>query len=111
MVKGGAALRFFHIGHRKFPALDIPDDFVGLGLVFQVPLLFLPVIMGQERPRAADTVQHYIERPIFLGLKSPDLLLPVHHHPGGNALDTSGGESPADLLPQQGGQLIAHNTV
>ena len=110
--RGGALLlRLLHIGHRKLLTLDVPKDLIRLGLVFQIPLLVLSIIVGQEGAGAAHTVQRYIDRPVLLGLEGPDLLLPVHHHPGGHALDTSGGKAPADLFPQQRGQLVAHDPV
>ena len=56
-------------------------------------------------------VQRHIKAPVFLWLEGPDLLLPVHHHPGGNALDTPGGKPSANLFPQQGRELIAHDPV
>ena len=52
-----------------------------------------------------------VQRPVFLGLECLDLPLPVVHHAGGHRLDTAGGEPAADLFPQQGTQLIAHQTV
>ena len=52
-----------------------------------------------------------VQGPIFLGLKRLDLPLPVVHHAGGNRLDPAGGEPAADLLPQQGAELVAHQAV
>ena len=55
--------------------------------------------------------QQGVQGPVFLGHEIGDLLLPVRHQAHGHGLDPSGGEAPADLFPQQRGQLIAHDAV
>ena len=52
-----------------------------------------------------------LDGPVLLGLEGPNLLLPLHHQAGGHRLHPAGGQAPADLLPQQGGELIAHDPV
>ena len=104
-------LRFFHIGDGKGLAGNVIDHRLGHLFGFQLPLLFLTVIMGHKGAGVADPVQRHVQRPVLPGLEGTDLLLPVHHHPGGHALHPSGGQAPADLFPKQGGQLIAHDPV
>ncbi len=52
-----------------------------------------------------------VQRPVFLRLKGPDLLLPLTDQPCCHRLDPAGGQTPADLLPQKRGDLIAHHPV
>ena len=52
-----------------------------------------------------------VQGPVLLGDEGLDVGLPLAHHPGGHGLDPPGGKTPADLLPQQGGDLIAHDAV
>ena len=53
----------------------------------------------------------HVQGPVLLRLEGLDFPLPVVHHPGGHGLDPPGGEAPADLFPQEGAQLIAHQPV
>ena len=52
-----------------------------------------------------------VQVPVFLGLEGLDLLFPVHDQPHSHALHTAGGKPPAHLAPEEGAQLIAHQTV
>ena len=108
---GPLLLRLLHVGNGEGLAGNIGNDSIGLGLILQLPFLFLTIIMGHKGAGLLQPVQRHIKAPVFLWLEGPDLLLPVHHHPGGNALDTSGGKPSANLFPQQGRELIAHDPV
>ena len=104
-------LRFFHIGNHKGAVLHIVDDGLGLGFVFQLPLFLLAVIVGHKAAGLSLAVQGHVQGPILPGLECTDFIFPVHHHPGGHGLDTSGGKAPAHLLPKQRGELVADNPV
>ena len=104
-------LRFFDPGHGKELAGDVGNDLVHLSLIGQLPLFSLPVVPGHKGAGLSQPVQGHIQRPVLPGNKGPDLILPVHHKPGGHRLDPPGRQTPPDLLPQQGAQLIAHNPV
>ena len=56
-------------------------------------------------------LQVYVQRPVLLGHEGRDLLLTLGHQPDRHRLHTAGGQAAADLLPQQGGELIAHDAV
>ena len=103
--------RLFHIGDGERPILYIVNDCLGLGFVFQLPLLLLPPVVGDKAAGLPHAVQRHIQRPVFLGLEGTDFIFSVHHHPGGNRLHTTGGQATAHLLPQQRRKLIAHDTV
>ena len=78
----------------------------------QLRLFPLAVIVGLEAAQIrGDPRQVGGDGPVLLGLEGADLLLPLHHQPGGHRLDPSGGQAPADLLPQQRGELVAHDAV
>ena len=64
---------------------------------------------GQTLDIAAQEIG--IQRPVLLRLEGLDLPVPVVHHPGGHRLDPPGGKAPANLLPQQGAEFIAHDPV
>jgi hypothetical protein len=85
----------------KFLTGDILDDRLGLCFIFQFPLLILAVIVGHKGAGLPDPIQRHIQRPVLLGNEGADLIFPVHHQTGGNTLDTAGGKTAADFLPQQ----------
>ena len=59
----------------------------------------------------AHPLQVGLDRPVLPGDKGPNFLLPLHHKPGGHRLHPSGGQPLPDFLPQQRGELVAHNPV
>ena len=67
--------------------------------------------MGHKGTGLAQTGKFHIQRPVFPGLECPDFILPIHHHAGGNGLDTACRQAPAHLLPQQRRKLVAHDPV
>ena len=92
--------------------LDGGQNLVHLLLGFQLLLLLPAVELGLEAAGVGgDPVQQHLQSPVFLGDEGADLLFPLGHQAGGHGLDPAGGQAPADLLPQQGGELIAHNPV
>ena len=108
----GAALLVgaLHALHREGGMLRLLDHRVhfGLALQFRLPAV-LPVVAGGEGLVPAQEAG--VQGPVFLGLERLDLPLPVVHHPGGHGLDPPGGEATADLLPEEGAQLVAHQAV
>ena len=97
---------------RKGGVLDGGQDLLHLLPGLELQLLFPAVKLGLKAALVGgDPVQGDLQGPILLGDKGPDLLLPLGHQTGGHRLDPAGGQAPADLLPQQGGELIAHNPV
>ena len=76
-------------------------------------LAFIGAVKGGGKPAqvGADALQIGVQRPVLLTLEVPDLLLPLTDQAGGHRLHTAGGQAPADLLPQKGGDLIAHHAV
>ena len=97
--------------HRKGLSGDIINDLLYLQFVFQLPLFGFTKIPGSEGTGFAQQLQQHIQSPILPGLEGPDLIFPVHHQTGSHGLNTAGAEAPTHLLPEQGGQLIAHNPV
>ena len=67
--------------------------------------------MRGEAAGLAGAVQIYIQRPVFLRDKGPDLVLAVDDQTGRDRLHASGGQALADLFPEQGAELIADNAV
>ena len=100
-----------YVGNGKILAGHIVDDGLSLFLIFQFPLLLLAPVTGGEAARFTQKIQLGIQRPVFLGNKCPDLIFPVHNQTGGNGLNTAGRQAATDLLPQQRGQLVTHNSV
>ena len=81
-------------------------------LAAQVHLLLFSVELGGEGARVgADSVQPGGQSPVLFGGEGANLLLPLGHQAGGHRLDPSGGQAPANLLPQQRGELVAHDAV
>ena len=113
-------------GRRRRPALilaldagngkgrigDLCQNPFHLLLVFQFNFFVPAVKMGLKAAQIRnDPIQGHIQGPIFLGNEDANLLLPLGHQAGSHRLDTSGGEPPADFLPEQGRELVTHNPV
>ena len=55
--------------------------------------------------------QGRVNGPVFLGLEGADLILAIHEDLGSHRLHTSRGQTAPHRLPQEGRELIAHDTV
>ena len=101
-----------HLGDSERLARHRLDHSVRLRLAVQLHLLLPTVEHGLEPAQiGAHPAQIGLDGPVLLGLEGADLLLPLHDQAGGNRLHPAGGQPPPDLLPQQGGELIAHDPV
>ena len=99
-----------HLRHGERLSLRLPDDRVHVVPRMQFAFLAVGAVpAGQEGLRGV--AQLRVQGPVFLRLERLDLPLPVVHHPRGHGLDPSRREAPADLLPQEGAQFVAHQTV
>ena len=109
--RGAPLIRALHVGHGKGRVLELGADpvhlLLGGGLIF---LAASAIIVGLE-PGPLVILQQGVQGPVLLGHEIGDLLFPVRHQAHGHGLDPPGGQAPADLLPQQGGDLIAHDAV
>ena len=91
---------------------DALQNLIHLLLGLKLHLLFPAPELGLEGSKVGgNAVKGGLQGPVFLRHKGPDLGLPLGHQSCGHGLDAAGGQAPADLLPQQGGQLIAHDPV
>ena len=111
--------------HGRFLALGTLDGADGKGLTLDGGkndfYLFLIADLGLltalavksygERLALATGDQGSIDRPVFLGYKCADLFLAVNDDTGRRRLHTPCRKSASDILPKEGRQLIAHNTV
>ena len=109
--RGAALVRALHVGHGKGRVLKLGADVVHLLLGGRLIFLAAAAIVVCLEPGPLVVFQQGVQGPVFLGHKIGDLLLPVRHQAHGHGLDPPGGEAPADLFPQQRGQLIAHDAV
>ena len=104
-------LAFFQFAHGILGTLQTLFDGTGLCLVFGQQL-FAGAVGGQAGGKALVAgAQRGIHVPVFLGLEVLDLLLAVIDQPHRHALDTARRQAPAHLPPQEGAELIAHQTV
>ena len=69
------------------------------------------MVVRHKGTGSADAVKRHIQRPVLLRYKCSNLVLTVYHEPGSHRLDSSGRQTAADLLPQQGRQLITHDPI
>ena len=99
--------------HQEGGVLRLPDHGLHFLRRFQLRLFAVPPVVagGKGDFFRLLTQELGVQGPVLLRLKGLDLPLPVVHHPGGHGLDPPGGEASADLLPQQGAQLVAHDAV
>ena len=111
--RGGPALVLaLDVADGEGGILDGREDFVHLLLGLQLHLLLPAPELGLEGAQVGgDAVQMGLQGPVFLGNEGPDLGLPLGHQTGGHGLDTACRQASADLLPQEGGELVAHHTV
>ena len=112
--RGGIAVLVLplHGSHPEVRTLYSLCHSVHFRLAAQLHLLPLAVELRLEVPQiGGNPGQVCDEGPVLLGLEGTDLLLPLHHKPGGHRLNPAGGQAPADLLPQQRGELVAHDAV
>ena len=101
-----------HPGDGEVALLHCVHYGLGLGSGVQLHLLLPAIELGLKAAQVGGHPgQSGLDGPVLLGLEGPDLLLPLHHQAGGHRLHPSGGQAPADLPPQQGGELIAHDAV
>ena len=110
----GAAVLLSPFDSADFEGLVRCGGNYAVHLVLGVELLLFAlkaVVSGHEGSVLASAVQPRVQKPVFLAFESLDVVFPVHHHAGGHGLDPAGGKAPADLFPQKGRELIAHDAV
>ncbi len=56
-------------------------------------------------------VQIDVDGPVFLRDEGADLAFALHDHPQRDGLHAAGGESAADFIPEQRGNLVAHQAI
>ena len=91
----------------------LPNHRIHLFCGFQLRLFaILTVIAGGKGDLLQVVAQEVcVQGPVLLRLEGLDLPVPVIHHPGSHGLYPPGGEPAADLLPQQGAELVTHDPV
>ena len=105
------ALALFQFAHGVLGPLEALFDGAGLGLRVRQELFSL-VVGGQTGRKALPAhTQSSVHVPVFLGLKGFDLLLAVVDDADGYALDAARRQAAPDFPPQEGAQLIAHQTI
>ncbi len=113
--EGGGRLAFdlllLHGGDDEGGALQGGHD---LGGAFGIAdLRLLPVDLDEFRLEGGRIrpFEQGGEVPVFLGDECPDLRLPVADDPDGDGLDPTGGKAPLHLVPEEGADLVADETV
>ncbi len=112
--RGGLTLllALLHGLHHKGAGGRFPHHLLYLLTGVELRLFVPPVVVGQEAALiGVQALKSDLQGPVFLGLEGTDFLLPLHHQAGRHRLDPSGRQTPAQLPPQQGRELIAHNPV
>ena len=105
------ALALFQFAHGVLGPFEALFDGAGLGLRVRQELFSL-VVGGQTGRKALPAhTQSSVHVPVFLGLEGFDLLLAVVDDADGYALDAARRQAASDFPPQEGAQLITHQTV
>ena len=113
--KGGGGLfgplAPLELAHGIAGAVQAFFDGPGLGLVVGQQF-FARCVRGQPgRELFPAGRESGIHVPVFLGDKGLDFLFPVVDQPDRHALNPACRQAPANLSPQEGAQLIAHQTI
>ncbi len=106
-----AAAALIHLGDGVGLALQGSQNAVGLVLVGDRQLFALGVGSQTGSEGSAALAEFGVDVPVLVGDELFDLDLPVADQAHGHALDAPGGKAPADLAPQKGRQLVAHQAV
>ena len=111
--RGGllCALALLQLGHGVLGSLEALLDGAGLGLGAGQELFALGVRGQTGGETLVAHAQRGVHIPVFLGLEGLDLLLAVVDKADGYALDTARRQAPAHLPPEEGAELVAHETV
>ena len=105
------AALLLHPGHGERSAFKRGFEGLGIGLAGDCRLGAADP--GQIRPEggAFGSLKQDAEHPVLLGLELFALEFPVHDEPKRHGLHAAGRDAPLDCLPQQGGNLVAHEAV
>ena len=105
------ALALFQFAHGVLGPLEALFDGAGPRPQSEAGAFSL-VVGGQTGRKALPAhAQGGVHVPVFLGLEGFDLLLAVVDDADGHALDAARRQAAPDFPPQEGAQLIAHQTV
>ena len=106
-----AAAALVHLGDDVVFAVQRGQDAVGL-LPVGDGQLFAVGAGGQPGGKGGLALAELgVDVPVFVRLEGVDLQLPVADQPHRHALHPAGGQAAADLPPQKGRQLVAHQAV
>ena len=97
--------------HGKSLTLHGVDDLHGLGLIRQADLTVVVAEEAGGEGLALGGDEGGIDGPVLLGHEGADLVLAIHDDLGGHGLYTSRGQAASHRLPQEGRELVAHDTV
>ena len=99
------------VAHGKRLAGYRIDNRLCLLLIFQFYLARCVAVIARGKLAAVGGLQQRLDRPVFLGHKGADLVFAVNDQTGRNALYAPRTQPALDLAPQEGRQLVAHDTV
>ena len=105
------ALALFQLCHHILGPFQALFDGAGLGLVLGQQLLALAVGGKAGGKALVPGTQRHVHVPVFVRLEALDLLFAVVDEAHGHALHAACGQAPAHLAPQEGAELVAHQTV
>ena len=110
--RGVAALFFLRDrGHLPAGRLDRSDDLLRFSLIRDFDVLaFVFGELGLECRRLSGGEQG-VNRPILLGNEGADVALSLDDQAQRYGLHAAGRKPPADLIPEQGGDFVAHQAV
>ena len=87
------------------------DDLIDFFTAVQLLLFVANAVEARTEGPALGALELGVEQPVFFFYKIVYFLFAVDHHSGGDGLNASGGKAALYLLPEQRGELIAHDTV
>ncbi len=92
-------------------AIELRERVIGGGLARELRRLVVLLDQVRVQRRRFAGCQGGVDGPVLVLDERDDFAFALHDDAQGHGLDPAGGEAPADFVPQQGRNLVTHQTI